>query len=124
MRNTFQRAALLLIFLLNACGGNEPSVTATPLPSETPVIPPTLTATPTIPLAALILPSNLDPETSNLYQTTVYDLTQSSGYRFQTRDSITEADLTEPGLKIVIALPPDPGIAALAAAAPHRVASI
>ncbi|HQX16954.1 MAG TPA: hypothetical protein PLA27_11075 [Anaerolineales bacterium] len=119
MRNTFQRAALLLIFLLNACGGNEPSVTATPLPSETPVIPPTLTATPTIPLAALILPSNLDPETSNLYQTTVYDLTQSSGYRFQTRDSITEADLTEPGLKIVIALPPDPGIAALAAAAPQ-----
>lgn len=119
MRNTFQRAALLLIFLLNACGGNEPSVTATPLPSETPVIPPTLTATPTIPLAVLILPANLDPETSNLYQTTVYDLTQSSGYRFQTRDSITEADLTEPGLKIVIALPPDPGIAALAAAAPQ-----
>lgn len=119
MRNTFQRAALLLIFLLNACGGNEPSITSTPLPSETPVIPPTLTATPTIPLAVLILPANLDPETSNLYQTTVYDLTQSSGYRFQTRDSITEADLTEPGLKIVIALPPDPGIAALAATAPQ-----
>lgn len=119
MRNIFQRAALLLIFLLNACGGNEPSVTSTPLPSETPVIPPTLTATPTIPLAVLILPANLDPETSNLYQTTVYDLTQSSGYRFQVRDSITEADLTEPGLKIVIVLPPDPGIAALAASAPH-----
>ena len=119
MRNIFQRAALLLIFLLNACGANEPSATSTPLPSETPVIPPTLTATPTIPLAVLILPANLDPETSNLYQTTVYDLTQSSGYRFQVRDSITEADLTEPGLKIVIALPPDPGNAVLAAAAPQ-----
>ncbi|MCC6567979.1 MAG: hypothetical protein IT315_01940 [Anaerolineales bacterium] len=119
MRNIFQRVALLLIFLLNACGGTEPSVTVTPLPSETPIIPPTLTATPTIPLAVLILPANLDPETSNLYQTTVYDLAQSSGYRFQVRDSITEADLAEPGLKIVIALPPDPGIAVLAVAAPH-----
>lgn len=119
MRNTIPRIAFLLIFLLSACGGSEPSVTSTPLPSETPVIPPTLTATPTIPLAVLILPADLDPDTSNLYQTTVYDLTQSSGYRFQVRNSITEADLSEPGLRIVVALPPDPGIAALAAAAPQ-----
>jgi hypothetical protein len=89
------------------------------VPTNTPIIPPTLTATPTIPLAVLVLPADLDPETSNLYQTTVYDLTQASGYRFQVRNAISEADLAEPGLKIVIALPPDPGIASLAVAAPQ-----
>lgn len=112
---------LFLVFanLLSACGGNEPSVTSTPLPSETPLIPPTLTRTPTIPLAILILPADLDAEASNLYQKTVYDLTQAAGYRFQVRNSMTPQEVTEPGLQIVIALPPDPGIAALAAAAPQ-----
>jgi len=110
---------LLISTLMNACGEGDPSVTSTPQPSETPVIPPTLTSTPTIPLAVLILPADLDPDTSNLYQKTVYDLTQASGYRFQVRNSITPTDLAEPGLQIVIALPPDPGIAALAATAPQ-----
>jgi hypothetical protein len=60
----------------------------------------------------------MDPETSNLYQTTVYDLAQASGLRFQVRNMLTAADL-EPGLRIVIVFPPDPGIVALAAAAPQ-----
>jgi hypothetical protein len=65
-----------------------------------------------------VLPADLDPVTSDLYQKTVYDLTQASGLRFQVRNTLTEADL-EPGLQVVIALPPDPGVAALAAAAPQ-----
>jgi hypothetical protein len=65
----------------------------------------------------LVLPAELDPDTSNLYQKTVYDLAQASGFRFQVRNALTAADL-EPGLKVVIALPPDPGIASLAAVAP------
>jgi hypothetical protein len=108
---------MLVSIFLTACGGGEPSVTSTPVPSETPVIPPTPTHPPVVPLAILILPSDLDPEASNLYQKTVYDLAQSAGYRFQVLNSLVPAEL-EPGLKIVIALPPDPGIAALAAAAP------
>jgi hypothetical protein len=71
-----------------------------------------------VPLAILILPATLDAESSNLYQKTVYDLTQTSGMRFQVRNALTPAEL-EPGLQIVIALAPDPGIAALAAAAPN-----
>jgi hypothetical protein len=63
------------------------------------------------------VPADLDKDTSDLYQKTVYDLTQASGYRFQVRNVLTPAEL-EPGLKVVIAFPPDPGIAALAAAAP------
>lgn len=110
---------ILITLLLSACGNNDPSVTATPPPTETPVVPPALTSTPTAPLAILILPADLDPEASDLYQKTVYDLAQAAGLRFQVRNSMTPEELTEPGLQIVIAFPPDPGIAALAAAAPQ-----
>jgi len=109
---------VVVAMLLSACGAGEPVATGTPMPTDTPIVPPTLTATPTVPLAILALPADLDPETSNLYQKTVYDLAQASGWRFQVRNELTLADL-EPGLQIVITLPPDPGIAALAAAAPH-----
>jgi len=109
----------LLVVALSACGGGEASVTSTPVPTDTPVVPPTLTPTTATPLAILVLPADLDPETSNLYQKTVYDLTQTSGLRFQVRNTLSAADLAEPGLKVVISLPPDPGIAALAAAAPQ-----
>jgi hypothetical protein len=55
-----------------------------------------------------------------MYQTTVYDLAQQAGFRFQVRNSLSELDL-EPAMRVVIALPPDPGpgIAALATAAPQ-----
>jgi len=111
---------VVIALALSACGGGARSAeegTSTPIPTDTPILPPTLTATPTIPLAILIVPAELDPDTSNLYQKTVYDLTQAAGYRFQVRNELKPTDL-EPGLKVVIALPPDPGIAALAAAAP------
>jgi len=108
----------VIAIALNACGGGEPAATSTPIPTDTPIVPPTLTATPTVPLAILIVPADLDPDTSNLYQKTVYDLTQTSGFRFQVRNTLTPAEL-EPGLQVVIAFPPDPGIAALAAVAPQ-----
>jgi hypothetical protein len=110
----------MLALVLSACGApNAPAETSAPLPTDTAVpLAPEQTATAVVPLAILIVPATLDPETSNLYQKTVYDLTQTSGMRFQVRNSLTPADL-EPGLQIVIALAPDPGIAVLAAAAPN-----
>ena len=109
---------IVISIMLSACGSpGAPDITSTPIPTDTQIAPPTLTATPTIPLAVLVLPAELDPDTSNLYQKTVYDLAQASGLRFQVRNTLTATDL-EPGLKVVIALPPDPGIASLAAAAP------
>jgi len=62
----------------------------------------------------------MDTTMYDLYQTTVYNLAQQAGFRFQVRNSLSELDL-EPALRVVIALPPDPGpgIAALAAAAPQ-----
>jgi len=117
------RLTILLVvvgLVLSACGAGEtPVATSTPVPTETPILFPTLTATPVVPLAILVIPAGLDQETSDLYQKTVYELAQISGLRFQVRNVLSAADVAEPGLRIVIALPPDPGIAALAAAAPN-----
>ena len=118
-RLVFIGIVIAMVLSVSACGATgEPSLTSTPLPTDTPIPLSTLTATPVVPLVILVLPATLDAETSNLYQKTVYDLAQAAGMRFQVRNSLTPADL-EPGLQIVIALPPDPGIAALAAAAPN-----
>jgi len=114
---------ILIISLLTACA---PSAAATPNPDETlaPTETPRPTAgpTPTLPppLAVLVIPADLNEDTSKAYQSAVYDLAQAAGLRFQVRNSLSVEDIAlEPNLKIVIALPPDPGFASLAAAAPQ-----
>jgi len=118
VRQRFIILFIVIVVALSGCGGNKTVATPTPVPTDTPLVPPTLTATPVTPLAILVVPADLDPDTSNLYQKTVYDLAQASGLRFQVRNTLTAADL-EPGLQVVVVFPPDPGIAALAAAAPQ-----
>lgn len=108
----------LLIFTLAACAPTAVETLAAPQPTATPPAEPTLTPTPATPLVILIVPADMNPEESALYQSTVYDLSQPGGYRFQVRNTLTEQDMQEPGLEIVIALPPDLGIATLAASAP------
>jgi hypothetical protein len=109
---------IVLGMMMGACGSGEtPAVEPSPVPTDTAVPTPALTATPTVPLAILVLPADMDAETSNLYQKTVYDLAQAAGMRFQVLHTLTPAYL-EPGLKIVIVLLADPGLAALAPAAP------
>jgi hypothetical protein len=117
---TLSLLSLVLIAILVACGQSTPEATPTPIPTDTPMPTPTFTATPSTPLAILVMPSDLDPAMYDLYQATVYDLAQQAGLRFQVRNTLSELDL-EPALRVVIALPPDPGsgIAALAAAAPQ-----
>lgn len=118
MRSRFILFIIVAGLVLGACSNTSETVApSSPIPSDTSVPPPQLTPTPTVPLAVLVVPANMDPETSNLYQKTVYDLTQASGMRFQVRNSFTSADI-EPGLKIVIAFPPDPGLVEIAATAP------
>lgn len=116
-----QLALLLLIaFLVVGCGSaaTEPTAIPTLAPTSTPIPEPTLTPTPEIPLALLVVPVDMDQELSNTYQTLVYDLAQSAGMRFQVRNTLTPADL-EPALRVVITLPPDPGLMELASAAPQ-----
>ena len=112
---------LLVAFLLAGCGGKstaEPPQVPTLAPTETAIPAPTLIPTPETPLALLVIPTDMDQEISDTYQSLVYNLAQNSGMRFQVRNTLTEADL-EPGLRVVIALPPDPGLMALAPLAPQ-----
>lgn len=114
---------LLLILataILTACRGNDVPAVAAPtvVPSHTPPPPATLIPTLSTPLALLIAPTDLDKPTSDLYQKTVYDLALASGFRFQVRNGITPQDLADPTLKVVIALPPDPGVMNYAPTAP------
>ncbi len=109
---------IVLSLFLNACGAKATATPSVP-PTDTPTPAPTLTPTPSTPLAILVLPADMDKANSDLYQKTVYDLAEASGYRFQLRNALTPADVTDPMLKVVIALPPDPGMAALTAAAPQ-----
>ena len=106
---------LLASTLLTACGRRA---TATPdVPS--PTFAPTASPTPSTPLAILVLPADMPQDEKDRYQTLVYDLTQANGMRWQVLNTLTAEDLAlvGPALKVVIALPPDPGLAALTAAA-------
>jgi hypothetical protein len=69
-------------------------------------------------MAVLVIPADLPDTLSQLYQKTIYDLAQQSGLHFQVLNALTSADLAD-HVKVVVALPPDPGIAQLAAAAPQ-----
>jgi hypothetical protein len=68
----------------------------------------------------LVLPADMPQDEYDSYQTLIYNLAQASQMRFQVRNSLSvgEVQLELPSLKIVVTLPPDPGLATLAAAAP------
>jgi hypothetical protein len=110
---------LLIVAMLSACGQSTATEAPTAIPTDTPIPTPTFTPAPTTFLAILVLPADMEQVTSELYQKTVYDLAQGSGYRFQVRNILTPEDLADPMLKVVIALPPDPGIATLVPTAPQ-----
>ena len=117
MRPKIPISLLLLAVTLSACSLGRPSEpTQAPLPTELPS--PTPVPTPDSPLAILVVPADMEKSASDAYQKVVYDLAQQSGMRFQVRNTLAVADI-EPGLRIVVVLPPDPGVAALAAAAPQ-----
>ncbi len=116
MRVRFAIFIVLCASVLSACSLGQAS-TPTAAPTGTAAPRPSAPPTPSAPLAILVLPADMDKATSDAYQATVYNLAQASGMRFQVRNSLTAQDM-DPGLQIVVALPPDPGIAALAAAAP------
>ncbi|MBI5354658.1 MAG: hypothetical protein HZB50_18605 [Chloroflexi bacterium] len=112
--------AILIVALLSACGGKATeNAGPTAVPSPTPMPPPTMIPTLSTPLALLVIPADMDKAASDLYQKTVYDLAQQSGFRFQVRNTLIPADLADPTLKVVIVLPPDPGLAALVPTAPN-----
>jgi hypothetical protein len=102
------------------------------MPTPTPTLPPTLTYTPTAtvtptltptptpppPLAVLLADQEADQTQVSAWQTALHAQITEAGLRWQVRQRLDTEDLT-PELRLVIALPPDPGVAALAAAAPQ-----
>ncbi|MGA9398367.1 MAG: hypothetical protein WBV22_08930 [Anaerolineaceae bacterium] len=82
-------------------------------PTVTPVTP-----TPLPPLAILIAPQGSDQTLAGELETSMKGLSTTGGMRFQVRPSLTTTELT-PDMAIVAAISPDPGLAALAQAAPE-----
>lgn len=120
VRAKFTLITLLVTLLLGACGQSATEVAGpTAIPTNTPIPTATIIPTQSTPLAILVVPADLDQAVSDVYQKTMYDLTQQSGYRFQVRTALTPEDLADSTLKVVVALPPDPGIATLAPTAPN-----
>jgi hypothetical protein len=121
------RKALLLSLLfltmpfLAACGPDTPLAATptltstlaaeTPTPTLTPA--PTLTPTPETPLAILLAEPGMAPDA---LQTTLAGLAQTAGMKLEVRPSLATTELGN--VRIVVALPPDPGLATLASAAP------
>jgi hypothetical protein len=111
---------ILLLFpllILVACNGGATPEPLLPSPTFTPESTPTTMT----PLVILVLPVDLPGSESETYQTLIYDLAQENGLRFQLRNtlSVEELQAERPALKVVVAVAPDPGLAALAASAPE-----
>jgi hypothetical protein len=122
--------SLFLPLILIACGS-----TSTPTPSpviseptgvaptgmapiESPVDPtPEPSAKPAAASLVLLQPDGTDFSQLEELESTLAGFAQDQGLRFEVRDSLQPQELT-PEIQAVVALPPDPGIADLAAAAP------
>jgi len=119
--------ALALIFFwalsLVACGVASPASPTPTVPVATATLPPTETPTPTpsptpqAPLAILLAPSDADQATVAALQSMLPGLAEKAGLRFDVRPSLAA---TETGnVRIVVAIPPNPGLATLVATAPR-----
>lgn len=119
------RVAMILVWLAGAMAGcshstatltpTSPAPSNTPVPTVTPL--PSPTPTPDTPLVVLFAPPGSDSQLAGSLQTRLGGLAEKAGLRFQVRSALGAGEL-QTGVRLVVALPPDPGIAVLAAAAP------
>ena len=115
--------ATLITVLLAGCGPTPAAPTATPEPALTATFTPealpttTATHTPAPSLAVLLAGPGADAAQAGLLQTALNEIITAAGLHWQVRQQLTPADLG-PAVRLVVALPPDPGLAALASAAP------
>ncbi len=128
MRRHFHSTILVvlagcLVLLVSACSTIHPAPrpSATPIPSLTATITPvptvTLTPTPPAPLVVLLAAPGSDPTLRSSVQTGLNDMITQAGLRWEVRQSLQPGDLP-PELRLVVAIPPDPGLAELVTAAP------
>ena len=116
----------LLGLVLAACRSVSPtsqsvvtvSITSTSTQPATPSATPaqTPTQTPPTPLAVLLAPDGSNSAMAESLYASLKELIAQAGWRWELQ---TELAPQAPGLKLVMALPPDPGIAELASQAPQ-----
>ena len=125
----FQRWLFILTLLvagsvLQACSNQQPTPLPTAIPVENPTAQPTQTATPTFtptpeqPLVILLAEPDADPSLIDALQARLSEFATQEDLRFETRSQVSPSDL-ESDVRLVVATAPDPGVAALAAAAPQ-----
>ncbi len=127
MRHYFRTIYVILlislVLTLSACATivptAKPSVTPSPSLTATITQTPTLTPTPTpLPLFAVLLAApGADPAQVDALQTGLNDIIIQAGLQWQVRQQLTVDDLV-PELRLVVAVPLDPGLEELIAAAP------
>ena len=114
--------------ILFACNSTLPEDTATIPPSATPQSKATVAQTPTteaVPatpilsktLVVLIAPPEAEASVSDQLSLTLSELAAAEGLEFEVRPSFTQDDLSAE-IKLLAAIPPDPGLSELARAAP------
>jgi hypothetical protein len=119
---------LLGSMILYACNSQAPEATATIPPSATPESSATVVQTPIIEtqeptpiltqsLVVLVTPPGADETISEQLSTVLAELAADEGLDFEIRNSFTQDDLSAE-IKVLVALPPDPGLANLAQTAP------
>ena len=118
---------LLVVFLavgMVGCSNEVPDSTVTPSPVALRSPKPTLTKTPqptatiSSPLVILISPPGADVSYAGEVEQVASDLAGQGDFRFQVLSDLSAQDLEKENPQVVLALPPDPGIEALSAAAP------
>jgi hypothetical protein len=113
---------IILMLLSAACNGvpAEPDAQATQTPAPTeiasPVPSPEPTPTIAAPLAILLAPPEADPDLVQALQSVLAETASQDGLDLQLRSSLSATELEN--VRLVVTLPPYPGLAEMAAAAP------
>lgn len=112
----------LCLILAGCSSGGLSSATETPQPvTSTPTLQATDTPLPSPtpePRLVLLAPEGADPAGIGEVEKLARELAAGEGLKLEVKQALTSADLTS-DVRVVIALPPDPGLAAMAAAVPQ-----
>lgn len=115
----------ILTYLMTSCNGRQVTYPITPTPvtatvnfesthkqtpiHEEPTVFPSITPENSTPVAIYLVPQNADQKLAEILKPTLNELVTQAGYDWQMRSMLSPDKIT-PDIKLVIVLPPDPGI--------------
>ncbi|MGB9640558.1 MAG: hypothetical protein ACPL4H_06560 [Anaerolineales bacterium] len=119
------RPILLLIFIffiaLTACNSPSPIITSSPSVTEAPTLTalPTVSPTPQPSLLLLVAPSTSDKTFLDELQVILQSTAKTNGLHFETRNSLTPAELADQSIRLAVVVSADSDLANLAKTAPQ-----